>query len=57
MTLRDGVGTDYVMQPFDEIDGKGVFEFVPGVPPDAQSLQFGEAGRGLFIARLIDADP
>ena len=33
MTLRDGVGTNYVMQPFDEIDGRGLFAFVPGVPP------------------------
>jgi hypothetical protein len=56
MTLRDGVGTDYVMQPFDEIDGRGLFAFVPGVPPDAHSLQFGEPDHGLVVAELIDAD-
>lgn len=56
MTLRDSVGTDYVMQPFEDIDGKGAFELVPGVPPNARSLHFGEPGQGLIWAERIGPD-
>jgi hypothetical protein len=44
LTLRDNLGTDYVMQRFDNIDGRGSFEFLPGIPAAAASWNFGEAG-------------
>jgi hypothetical protein len=56
LTLRDGLGTDYTMQPFDDIDGKGTFEFTPGIPAAATSWQLGEPGRALTWATL-DEEP
>ena len=54
LTLSDSVGTEYVMKPSaDEIiDGKGVVEFAPGLPPDATRLTFGVPGSWFTVAAL-----
>jgi hypothetical protein len=56
LTLRDSLGTDYAMQPFDEIDGKGTFAFTPGIPAAATSWHLGEPGRSLNWVEL-DQEP
>jgi hypothetical protein len=54
LTLSDSAGTEYVMQPSDHeiIDGKGVVEFAPGLPPDATRLTFGVPGSWFTVATL-----
>jgi len=52
LTLHDNLGTDYTLQPFEEIDGKGTFHFTPGIPSDAKSWHLGKPGRSLFWATL-----
>jgi hypothetical protein len=56
LTLRDSVGTAYVMQPSAEeiIDGKGVIEFAPGLPPDATRLTFGVPGSWFTVTTLCE---
>lgn len=57
LTFRDNLGTEYAMQPFDEIDGKGAFEFSPGIPAAATSWQLGEPGQSLNWAMLKEEEP
>lgn len=54
--LLDSLGTDYVMEPFDDIDGQGVFAFVPAMPPTSSGLQLREPGGGLLMLGMEEPE-
>jgi hypothetical protein len=54
LTMEDGVGTAYAMQPVatETIDGKGVIEFVPSLPRAATWLSLGVPGNRFWVTTL-----